>query len=452
MLRIAISTIFLFFVLSGFSQDSKNVDLLYSWTSQDTLVTGYNDIWGFEIDGEEYAVIGSNWGTHFVNVSGNQPVEVASFIGKSDDVTWRDYKTYSNYVYGVADGDTNSLQIFDIQYLPDSIVKVVDSNLYSESAHNIYIEDDRIYFCSNQYQKNKSNHTLDVFSLQNPESPELLGSFSEDFFDNNAIHDIHVRGNIAYCSASYGGLHIYDLSDLDNPVLKQKIDIYPDQGYNHSSWVSDDGTKLVMADEVPAGLALKLFDISDLDNVSFLDVFHSSDSATPHNPFFVENKIVVSYYQDGVQLFDYSDVFKVRRVGFYDTYPDNTNYSTFSDFSGCWGVYPYLLSKKILASDRKYGLFVLSTDYETLSLEEKEKVLLSVYPNPASQSDKIYVESESKIIKYYVYDNSGRLLLNQKLNKLSSKVEVNTSILEKGNYLISVFFEDGDYQNIKFSK
>ena len=46
-------------------------------------------------------------------------------------------------------------------------------------------------------------------------------------------------------------------------------------------------------------------------------------------------------------------------VGHYDTYPQGSG----NGFYGCWGVYPYLPSGNILASDMQNGLFVLGPTY-----------------------------------------------------------------------------------------
>lgn len=58
-----------------------------------------------------------------------------------------------------------------------------------------------------------------------------------------------------------------------------------------------------------------------------------------------------------------SDPANVQRVAYYDTCPENVNYS---DYQGAWGVYPYLPSGNIIASDVLHGLFVLRPDYSAL--------------------------------------------------------------------------------------
>src|SRR5690606_26966976 len=62
-----------------------------------------------------------------------------------------------------------------------------------------------------------------------------------------------------------------------------------------------------------------------------------------------------SWYQNGIQVFDISDVTKPVRIGFYDTFPGTKTAS----YQGNWGVFPQLGFDKILLSDIQSGLFVL---------------------------------------------------------------------------------------------
>ena len=51
--------------------------------------------------------------------------------------------------------------------------------------------------------------------------------------------------------------------DLGAPTpLTHTFDFYPEEGYNHSGWLSDNGTTYVFADETP-GKSVKVCDFSD---------------------------------------------------------------------------------------------------------------------------------------------------------------------------------------------
>ncbi|HIL66964.1 MAG TPA: T9SS type A sorting domain-containing protein, partial [Flavobacteriales bacterium] len=91
-----------------------------------------------------------------------------------------------------------------------------------------------------------------------------------------------------------------------------------------------------------------------------------------HNLIIRDNFVYVSYYHDGLQIFDITDPNNPIKAGYYDTYlPDNHN-----GFAGNWGVDPLLPSGIILASDVQSGLFVLEFDYNPQSICEGDSILL----------------------------------------------------------------------------
>src|SRR5687767_8056270 len=83
------------------AQNAQNMQLLSTW--QTLPGRNYNDIWGYAANGREYAIVGSSWGTHFIDVTNpTTPVEVEAFAGSyqfpNGNISWRDYKTYGHYV------------------------------------------------------------------------------------------------------------------------------------------------------------------------------------------------------------------------------------------------------------------------------------------------------------------------------------------------------------------
>lgn len=220
MKKLLLLALFAAFSWSGFAQISLNMSLLSTWRDANPSVY-YNDIWGYAANGHEYAIIGSNTSTNFVEVTNPAaPRLIKSAPGKEINSTWRDFKTYSHYAYAVGDGGNNhSLQIWDLQYLPDSVHKVYDSNAISQSAHTIFIDNHKLYLVSNL--KNGQNNALDVYSLlANPAAPTYLGSLVSPFF--NDMHAVFVKNDTAYCSAGWPGLAVYQVADINNPVRRYR--------------------------------------------------------------------------------------------------------------------------------------------------------------------------------------------------------------------------------------
>jgi len=431
------------------AQQSLNMTMLSNWDDP-SLPSGwtgqYSDVWGYaDNQNREYAILGVMFGTYFIDVTDPVNPVVIDYVASKDQVNHgvhRDYKTYQNYCYAVSDEGQNSLQIIDMQYLPDSVHVVYDSDVFSKRCHNIFISDEKLYLASNTV--GNSFNAMDVFSLANPESPTFLSTlFSTQFYH---VHDVFVKNDTAYCSNGNDGLFVYDYSDPVNPSLISSLTMYPQQGYNHSSWVTDDSRTIVFADE-NHGKAMKLYDIADIQNPALYGMFQtnllnvpnpsSQDGSIPHNPFIVGDKVIISYYHDGVQIYDISDPSNVTNVAYYDTYPQSVNYS---GYQGCWGVYPYLPSGKILASDISNGLFVLDAS-TVLGIGGPDTPSLNIvtYPNPFSTELNVMIPQDlNGLISIEIFDMAGKLVYSNEGYFAGTTLSVPIAKLAKGVYGLKV--------------
>lgn len=361
MFRLLISNCLFFISTINFAQVASNVDFLGNWDPTRSSFT-FNDIWGYTDENfNEYGIIGSLNYTHFIDLrnSGNLR-EIARIVGRNSS-GWRDFKTYRHYAYGVSEGNNGSLQIFDLSGLPNVVTKIYDSQAFFTNCHNIFIDEAN----GRLYAMGTSTSNLVILDLnQNPAAPTLVGNID---LTGGYVHDIYVRNNIGYCSHGNEGLYVYDFSNPNNVILLGSLTSYQQQGYNHSSWLSSNGRVLTMADE-DYGLAMKVVDVSDLTDIDVISTFKStleaavSTNSIPHNPFIIGDKYaVVSYYHDGVQIYNIEDPANPVRAGYYDTYPTNTNYN--GGF-GSWGVFPFFPSGNIIASDITNGLFVVKPTFD----------------------------------------------------------------------------------------
>ncbi len=359
MKRITLPLFCLFLCSHSFAQSpTYNISEQSNW-NPDT-VPQYNDIWAYaDCQGNEYAIIGSTQQIHFVDITDpTSPAEVASFSGGESSV-WRDIKTYRGHAYSVSDNTTEGLMVFNLNNLPQGIEQSYQSNTDFNSAQNIFIDEahGKLYVVGSEV------NDLLIFDLAtNPASPNLIASTD---LPGGYIRDIYVRDNIAYASHLSNGLYIYDCTDVNNIGIAGSIGNYIGNVMNNSSWLSSDGNTLIFSDETP-GAKLKLMDVSDPSdlNVEPAHVFHSNllgggGNSLAHKPIIRDNYAFVSYYHDGMQVFDISDPDNISKVAYLDTHPSNTNYD---GIQGNWGLYPFLPSGNILASDINNGLFVMSMD------------------------------------------------------------------------------------------
>jgi len=328
----------------------------------------YSGCWGWyqPSKNKEYAIACSHKGTYWIDVTVPATPSVSAYkAGRKSGCTWREAKSYRNYLYVISDDfGNNSLQIFDMQYLPDSVHKVYDGQTLFVRGHTLYINQDKLYVGSVSSGSNFSS--MNVYSLANPVSPVLIRKLDQDYPLINHVHDMYVRNDTVYASCGNQGLYVYKLMANNTFSLLGSLTTYPYSGYNHSSALTPNGQTLVFMDEVPAGLPIKVADVNNLSNMQVLATINQYTNTTPHNPFMVNNQYCfASCYQDGLQLYDISNPSSPFLAGYFDTYPqsggNNNTWPSGADYSGQWGAYPYLPSGLIFALDRVNGAFFLKT-------------------------------------------------------------------------------------------
>ncbi len=400
-------------LIATFSFSQLNTNLLFHW--DDPTIIGstsydnaYNECWGFEVNNTEIAVIGSTEGTHFFNVTDPQNSTEVAFVAGAytgSGVVHRDYHDYQGYLYIVCDEgwSTSTLQIVDISNLPTSVNVVYDSDNLFNTSHNIFIDTAtaKLYACA-------SNTAMDIYSLHDPVNPTLLYSYT----DVGHVHDAYVKNDTAYLNCGNDGFRIVDFSPLDWPVLPSPPYIelasftsYPDAGYNHSGWLSDNGMIYAMQDE-NHGYDVKIMDVSDYNNITVLSILNSGENAQSmaHNGIIKGDFLYLAYYHDGLRVFDISDPSNPVQVCNYDTYSP----SSYNSYKGAWGVYPYLPSGNIIVSDMQSGLYVLDC---TIPINSAENINqnLNIYPNPAKDYFNVNIDAK----KIEIYDISSRKITQQ---------------------------------------
>jgi len=457
-----ISVIFQLVVANG--QTSLNMTLAYQW-SDPTLVASsahdntYNEIWGYENNGREYAIIGTTAGTHIFDITDINNVDTVEFIpGKAQggQIVHRDYDTYRDYLYIVSDEGNSSLQIADLSMLPDSAPIVYDENTLIITSHNIFIDtiQGNLYTCGGA--TNLGANYLSVYSLTaDPTDPQFLLNCSNDvpFWNANIgyIHDIYVKDNIAYCNAGPNGMAVVDFSNMANVQGLGSITSYLQQGYNHSGWLHYSGNYYAFADE-NHGKDVKVVDVSNLSNIIIKDTIGSNvieDLSMPHNLIFNGDNLYVSYYFDGLYVFNTSDFDNIYLAGYYDT-SNRTHNAT--KYEGNWGVYPFLPSGKILASDMQEGLFVFDVSYP-VGIKESEiedELAFILFPNPTKSSITVTTTLFENTVSYMIVDISGKTVQKGNLEKAQSKI--NLEGMNSGFYLFSITQSNGVVVTKKFFK
>lgn len=380
MIRALQLSLFLLFTagLAAQSPPAENMVLLGNW-DVDTLPR-YSDVWGYARDGREYALIGSRDFVHIIDVTDpGQPTEIAVLNSFSNSGSvWRDIKVLGDYAYCVTE-TSEGLQVIDLGDLPNSASIVYQTEEEFVSCHNIFIDDTstppRLYAFGTRPGAALDGYV--VYGLGNPAIPNLLAEVEITNADDPSlgyIHDGFARNDTLYANHGGNGFYVYDVADPANPLEIGSLTNYIQSGYNHSVWATDKGNVMVMCDETQnRGVKVLSIDKSDpfgLD-IQVESVFRSKllapDTASlAHNPYILGDSLVyLSYYGDGIQVWDITDPANPFRRGYYDTTPNSGSYG-----GGVWGIYPALPSGNILGSDMNNGLFIVALqDMSTLPVE-----------------------------------------------------------------------------------
>lgn len=419
--------LFFFLVLlqTSFGQVTKGT-LLGTWTAADLPASNahdntYNEVWGLAVNDHEFAIIGTTFGTHIINVTDpNNPTELFVVEGGTTGggIIHRDFHDHKGYLYSIADeGSNTALQIIDITQLPDAIEVVYDDSEFFTRSHNIFIDasKDRLYSLISKGDA-FGYSPMRIFDISDPTDPKVLGAYSNlDGYSISQVHDAFVRNDTAYLNLGPGGFAIVDFVDVVDPNVISIITPaeYPQAGYNHSGWLTDDGNFYYMADET-FGSDMKVLDLRNLPDIDIPTLFNSESDTTdiPHNQIVKGDRLYTSYYFDGLQVYDISDPINPVREMYYPTskfpYTDGL-------YRGAWGVYPFLPSGNILVSDMQEGLFVIEA-IDKIE-EELEKQEFTIFPNPNNGIFELNLTLfTGQTISIEITDSTGKLMLRKNIS------------------------------------
>lgn len=304
--------------------------------------------------GNEYALVGYENGLSIVDITDpSTPVIAFDVPGTTSD--WREVKTWQNYAYVTTEGCCNGLQIINLGYLPDSVqVKTwTGSGAIANqltTIHALEVTNGYAYL----FGSNLFSGAAIIADLADPWNPVYVGKTSGTY-----IHDGYVRNDTLWAGHIYDGyFSVFDVTNKANPIF---LASQTTPGlFTHNTWLNDQGNVLFTTDEINNSY-LTSYDVSDLNNIQELGRIQLTPGtgSIVHNTHTLNDFEIVSWYKDGIGIIDVSRPDNMIVTGFYDTFTQGTG----GGFDGCWGVYPFLPSGNIVASDMSNGLYVLTPTY-----------------------------------------------------------------------------------------
>lgn len=346
-----------------------------------------NTVWGWTDPqgGKEYALVGRSDGTSFLDVSnplkpiylGNLPKTAAA-----PATVWREFKVMHNWVYIVSDGaPKHGMQAFDLTRLrsvkaPQTFTADVTYDKVS-AAHNVAVDSatHTVFITGANSGGETCGGGLHMVDAKDPRNLKFLGCFQDmgtGFAGTGYSHDVQCvvyhGPDTRYTDREicFGGnetaLSIGDVTDKAAPKALGRA-TYPDFGYIHQGWLTEDHKYLYVNDELdelqgktPTGTRTIIFDVSKLDDPVVAGTFIGTTRATDHNLYIQGDKMYQSNYQAGLRIIDIKDRLKPKEVSYFDVVPVGDNGP---GFGGTWNNYPYFKSGTLLVSSAREGLFLL---------------------------------------------------------------------------------------------
>ncbi len=346
-----------------------------------------SDVWGWTDPetGTEYGLIGHLEGTVFIDLSDPSMPKYLGTLPRTEGSpgsTWRDIKVYKDHAFIVADGAReHGMQVFDLTQLrkvANPPVQFEETAHYDQihSAHNIVINEDTgfAFAVGASAGGETCGGGLHMIDIREPQAPVFAGCFADETtgrrktgYSHDAqcvIYDgpdVEYTGREICIGANETAISIADVTDKENPV-PVGTGSYPDAGYVHQGWLSEDHSYFYQNDELDeiAGKVDKtrtlVWDVRDLSDPIMVREFYGPTSATDHNLYVHGDLMYQTNNASGLRLVDVSTPDNPVEIGYFDTTPYGTDEA---GFNGTWSSYPYFKSGIIVVTSRREGVFIL---------------------------------------------------------------------------------------------
>lgn len=339
-----------------------------------------NDMWGWTDPdtSKEYALIGLNNGTAFVDISDpDHLVRLGNLPTHSGNSTWRDLKTFGYYAFIVSEAENHGMQVFDLRRLRTVAtppVQFTEDAWYGNfgRAHNIVINEESgfAYAVGSRQGVQQCNAGLHMINIQDPLAPGFAGCFSTDGYTHDAQcitydgPDTDFSGREICFAANEDTVTIVDVENKASPVMLSRTG-YAGSSYTHQGWLTEDRRYLLVDDELDEqdfghNTRTYVWDVQDLTAPVLAFAYTGPVAAIDHNVYVHQGYAYESNYRSGLRILDLSDIDndELTEAAFFDTYPASND----ANFGGTWSNYPYFASGLVGISDLNRGLFIVEPD------------------------------------------------------------------------------------------
>ncbi len=268
----------------GYAADSSRI--ITEWIRKDTLITQdcATNPWsswngGIFMLASDVAVRANS-----SSFAGGVPTGIAGSMSR--------FALVGNYLYMVS---SSKLEVMDVS-VPAEPVAVNSINL-GWGIETIYPFKDKLFI--------GSNTGMFIYSIDNPASPAQMGTFAHARVCDPVIADDYYAyvtlRNGSQCNGFLNELNVIDISNLYNPVLLKRYDLFNPHG------LSKDGNTLLICDGRDG---LKVFDATDVKNLQLKQHIKGPDTYD----VIAYNNIALVVAQDGLYQYNYSNPAAVQQL------------------------------------------------------------------------------------------------------------------------------------------
>mgnify|MGYP001177878008 FL=1 len=245
---------------------------------------------------------------------------------------------------------------------PDSVLQTVPT------AHNMVVNPDSGYgYVVGTDRKDDFRGGVHFLDLNNPQSIKFVGGYADAGFSHDAQvvnyrgPDQDYVGKEIFTGSNESKLVVIDVTDKQNPKTIAETS-YQNTQYVHQGWFDKTQRFFILGDELDefrlGGKTRTLvFDLNDLDNPVLHHTYYGPTAAIDHNGYVVEDLFYLANYSAGIRVIDIGGLAdkNMKEIGFFDTFPEHNS----TVFNGAWNVYPFFESGVITISDINRGLFLI---------------------------------------------------------------------------------------------
>ncbi|MFU8832009.1 MAG: choice-of-anchor B family protein [Wenzhouxiangella sp.] len=360
-----------------------------------------NDLWGWTdpVTGTEYALMGCNNGTSFLDLSDPvAPIFIGHLPTHTGNSPWRDIKVHSDHAYIVSEASGHGLQVFDLNQLRavtsppvqfQSTAHLATFNM----AHNIAINEESGF--AYVVGADDCGGGLYMVDINDPVVPLFAGCFRADGYTHDTQCVIYRGPDTRYQGAEIcfnanpdtnspdNTLTIVEVTDKKSPQILGRQG-YAGSGFAHQGWLTEDHRYFLLGDELDErGFAHNtrtiIWDVGNLEAPVVIGHFFSTEEAIDHNLYVRGNHVYQANYTAGLRILDLTNIATAElvEVAFFDVFPDPDAHSANLqadagiqhdeeglEFSGAWSNYPFFDSGIVIVSSigsagEPGGLFVL---------------------------------------------------------------------------------------------